>query len=70
MRACAAVPLLSLRILYLAFCGACGDLVLIKGPVFFFKRVGVPSHYPESSWKIFWFVLALLGWDLDDLWRK
>ena len=33
------------------------------------KGVGPPSDYPESSWKVFWLVLALLGSGLDNLWR-
>ena len=42
----------------------------LKGPLLKDKGVGPPSDYPESSWKVFWLVLALLGSDLDDLWRK
>ena len=28
------------------------------------------SDYPESSWKVFWLGLALLGSGFDDLWGK
>ena len=41
--------------------------LLLKDPE---EEVLLKDHYPESSWKVFWLVLALLGSDLDDLWRK
>ena len=44
--------------------------LLFKGAPLKIKAVGPPSDYPESSWKVFWLVLTLLGSDLDDLWRK
>ena len=57
--------------------GGCGfsKILLYKGSSFIkdplkHEGVGPPSDYPESSWKVFWLVLALLGSDLDDLWRK
>ena len=45
--------------------------VSVLGPLKELYRgsVGVvpPSDYPESSWNVFWLVLALLGSDLDEM---